>query len=230
VDYPLIGGMHEASCLEAVEPPPSLASPPAPPFEITLPPPADSPASFAEVVRRRRSALDFLGGGRAISAAQFAALLEAAAQPFPCDWNGRFIELRAFIHRVEGIPPGLYRCHLPSRTLSLLKAGDQRLAAAALSLGQDLAANSCVTFSMAARLRRAAGAYGNRAYRYCHWEAGAIGQRFHLASEALGFNSTGIGAFYDFDVHRATGLEDGEEFTLYHFACGYAVPDPRLSP
>ena len=47
--------------------------------------------------------------------------------------------------------------------------------AAALSLGQELAGNACVAFSMIADLERAARHHGNRGYRYVHFEAGAIG-------------------------------------------------------
>jgi len=44
-----------------------------------------------------------------------------------------------------------------------------------------------------------------------HFEAGAIGQRLYVGAEALGWNATGVGAFYDDDVHRYLGfLEEGE--------------------
>ena len=53
--------------------------------------------------------------------------------------------------------------------------------------------------------------FGNRGYRYVHYEAGAIGQRLYLGAEALNWNATGIGAFYDDEVHRYLGfLEEGE--------------------
>jgi hypothetical protein len=53
--------------------------------------------------------------------------------------------------------------------------------------------------------------FGNRGYRYVHFEAGAIGQRLYVGAEALGWNATGIGAFYDDDVHRDLGfLEEAE--------------------
>jgi nitroreductase len=59
---------------------------------------------------------------------------------------------------------------------------------------------------MVADLARAAQAFGNRGYRYVYFEAGSIGQKFYLGAEALGWNATGIGAFYDDDVHRYLGL------------------------
>jgi nitroreductase len=74
----------------------------------------------------------------------------------------------------------------------------------------------------------AARSYGDRGYRYVHFEVGAIGQRLYLASEALGLLATGIGAFFDERVNRYlnVSLELGQ--VVYHFAIGYPVPDPRL--
>ncbi|MFY9733424.1 MAG: nitroreductase family protein [Candidatus Acidiferrales bacterium] len=64
---------------------------------------------------------------------------------------------------------------------------------------------------MIADLGEAARVFGNRGYRYVHFEAGAIGQRLYLGAEALGWNATGIGAFYDDDVHRYLGFLEEEE-------------------
>ena len=63
---------------------------------------------------------------------------------------------------------------------------------------------------MIADLGEAARVFGNRGYRYVYFEAGAIGQRLYVGAEALGWSATGIGAFYDDDVHRYLGfLEEG---------------------
>jgi nitroreductase len=62
-----------------------------------------------------------------------------------------------------------------------------------------------------------------------HFEAGAIGQRLYLAAEALGLQATGIGAFFDDQVHRYLNLPpSAQQQVVYHFAIGHAVPDPRL--
>jgi SagB-type dehydrogenase family enzyme len=70
--------------------------------------------------------------------------------------------------------------------------------------------------------------YGDRGYRYVHFEAGAIGQRMYLAAEALGLRATGIGAFFDDEVHKYLGLAPEQGQVVYHFAAGYPVFDPRL--
>jgi SagB-type dehydrogenase family enzyme len=198
--------------------------------EITLPSPASSTRSFGEVARMRRSALDFVGGKQSMSLAELSAILAVTAQPLSADFAGtRFIQLYMYAHRVDGLQPGVYRFWPERAELEQVKSGDQRVAAAGLSLGQDLAGNACVTFSMIGDLERAAHTYGDRGYRYAHFEAGAIGHRLYLAAEALGQGATGIGAFYDDEVHRHLNLIPKQGQVVYHFAIGYPVPDPRVS-
>jgi SagB-type dehydrogenase family enzyme len=229
--YPSIDGIHAATKLSsdarrsisAAEPPPTGSG------EIVLPYPDSSGRSFGDVVRMRRSALDFQGDTQFMSLPQLSAVLAVTAQPFIADFaSARFIQLYLYVHRVEGLEPGVYR-HWPERgELEWIASGDQRVAAAGLSLGQDLAGNACVAFSMIGDLDRAARAHGNRGYRYVHFEAGAIGHRLYLAAEALGLGATGIGAFYDEEVHRYLKLSPAQGQVVYHFAIGFEVPDARI--
>ena len=227
IAYPRIDAIHCATKLcrgiSATEPAPIGVG------EIKLPPPASSRRAFGEVARMRRSALDFVGGMKAMSLTQLSAILVATTRPFFADFAGaHFIQLYLYVHRVEGLQPGVYRLWPERAELEQIKSGDQRVAAAGLSLGQDLAGNACVAFSMIGDLERAARAHGDRGYRYVHFEAGAIGQRLYLAAEALGLGATGIGAFYDEEVHRYLNLAPEQGQVVYHFAIGYPVPDPRL--
>jgi SagB-type dehydrogenase family enzyme len=227
VPYPLIDRMHAATRVRAEHDVISEGATGG--GEIRLPAPASSIRSFGEVARMRRSALDFVGGSRSMSLAQLSAVLDAAAQPFSADFVGsRLVQLYLYAHRVDGLEPGVYRHWPQCGELELIRSGDQCVAAAGLSLGQDLAGNACVAFSMIADLDRAAGLHGDRGYRYVFFEAGAIGHRLYLAAEALGLGATGIGAFFDDEVHRYLHLESGERQVVYHFAIGYPVPDPRL--
>jgi SagB-type dehydrogenase family enzyme len=231
IAYPRIDSIHAATKLEEnqeIRPAASAADNPAGGLDrFRLPPPASSPRGFGEAARARRSALDFRGGTSSISLAQLSAILAVSAQPFSADFAGtRFIHLYLYVHRVDDLEPGVYRYWPHPGELERIRLGDQRVAAAGLSLGQNLAGNACVAFSMIADLDRAAACHGDRGYRYAHFEAGAIGQRLYLAAEALGLGATGIGAFFDDEVHRYLGLTSGQ--VVYHFAIGYPVPDPRL--
>ncbi|MBL8177697.1 MAG: SagB/ThcOx family dehydrogenase [Bryobacterales bacterium] len=234
--YPAIDDVHAATRLLSFSPVAQASAAVHRPGNIALAPIASSDLPFAEAVRRRRSALDFRGGSETISLEMFSRLLHAAARPFAADFEGdlqgpapaHYITLYAYVHRVDGLDAGVYRVCPVSQTIHRIGIGDQRLMAAGLSLGQDLAGNSCVTFSMVASMQRALADHGERGYRYVFFEAGHIGQRLYLASEAMGFRSTGIGAFYDDSVHRYLGLDGEHDQVVYHFACGFPVHDPRL--
>src|SRR6266404_2861849 len=126
-----------------------------------------------------------------------------------------FVTLYLYVHRVRDCEPGVYRWDGSSRGLEQLHRGNVERVAAYLSLEQALAGNACLAVSMVADLAAAAKIFGNRGYRYVHFEAGAIGQRLYLGAEALGWNATGIGAFYDDDVHRYLGfLEEKDNSVL----------------
>ena len=227
IAYPRIEEIHSATKI-SLSP---FAAPPSPTGsgEIRLPTPSFSRRDFGEVARMRRSALDFVGGMRSMSLTQLSAILGATTRPFSADFAGvRFIQLYLYVHRVDVLEPGVYRFWPESAELERIKIGDQRVAAAGLSLGQELAGNACVAFSMIGDLERAARAHGDRGYRYVHFEAGAIGHRLYLAAEALGLGATGIGAFYDEEVHRYLNLAPERGQVVYHFAIGYPVHDPRL--
>ena len=228
---PAIDGIHNATKLSNGTCPGILAAEPAPTGsgEITLPPRASSGSGFGEVVRKRRSALDFRGGTQSMSLTQLSAILDATAMPLSADFAGaHFIQLYLYVHRVDGLQPGVYRHWLERGELERIRSGDQRVVAGGLSLGQDLAGNACVAFSMIGDLERATRTHGDRGYRYVHFEAGAIGHRLYLAAEAFGLAATGIGAFYDEEVHSYLNLTPKQGQVVYHFAIGYPVPDPRL--
>jgi SagB-type dehydrogenase family enzyme len=217
IAYPWIEAIHSAT-----KPTLNTHAEPAPTGsgEIKLPEPASSTLAFGEVARKRRSALDFVGFTPSMSLAQLSAVMSTTRPDF--------IQLYLYVHRVDGLEPGVYRYWPERAELEQIRSGDQRVAAAGLSLGQDLAGNACVAFSMIGDLDRAVRAHGDRGYRYVHFEAGAIGQRLYLAAEALGLGATGIGAFFDDEVHRYLKLTPEQGQVVYHFAIGYPVPDPRV--
>jgi SagB-type dehydrogenase family enzyme len=151
-------------------------------------------------------------------------LLDFATRDWPADWRGNFggettpvergtdfVTLYLYFHRVRDCEPGVYRWDKLSRRLEQLHRGNVERMAAYLSLEQSLAGNACFAVSMIADLAQAAQVFGNRSYRYVHFEAGSIGQRLYVGAEALGWSATGIGAFYDDDVHRYLGLLEEED-------------------
>jgi SagB-type dehydrogenase family enzyme len=185
--------------------------------------PRDAP--LGPTVRRRRSALDFDARTPPMERRELDQLLDFATRDWRADWRGNFgneptlgergsdlVTLYLYIHRVRDCEPGVYRWDRANRKLEQLHLANVQRVAAYLSLEQSLAGNSCFTISMIADLGEAARVFGNRGYRYAYFDAGAIGQRLYVGAEALGWNATGIGAFYDDDVHRYLGfLEEGPD-------------------
>jgi SagB-type dehydrogenase family enzyme len=232
IHFPLLDRMHAATKLIRKLAPVGQSQTrrpiPASSFPVRLPG-IDDFSAFGKIARTRRSALDFQGGGHAMPLSQLSTILSCAAQPLSADFAGkRFIELYLYVHRVEGLEPGVYRYDSGQLTLEKIHSGDQRVRAAALSLRQDMAGNACVAFSLIGNLSNATRIYGDRGYRYVHFEAGAIGQALYLAPKALGLGASGIGAFFDDDVNSYLGLNITEKQVVYHFAIGYPVLDPRL--
>ena len=168
-------------------------------------------------------------------------------------WRPR-IHLGLFVHRVEGIPPGLYALardpgklaalkeamrrefrwqHLPScptgLPLYLLKEGDCRALAATVSCGQHIAGDGAFSLGMLADYMDSLTRYGAAFYRNLFWEAGMVGQVLYLEAEEAGIRSTGIGCYFDDPVHEVFGITSGQWQSFYHFTVGGPVEDTRLT-
>ncbi|MBZ5644431.1 MAG: SagB/ThcOx family dehydrogenase [Acidobacteriia bacterium] len=226
IPYELLLEMHRATILSdpagPVPAPPTNAATEHQPRLPSPEPARDAP--LGEIARRRRSALDFDPRTPPMPREDAEQILDFATRDWPADWRGNFhgalaefsrgadfIALYLYVHRVRGCESGVYQWDTSARRMVQLHRGSVERVAAFLSLEQPLAGNSCFTVSMIADLAGAARIFSNRGYRYVYFEAGAIGQRLYLGAEALGWNATGIGAFYDDDVHRYLGFLGEEE-------------------
>ncbi len=177
-------------------------------------------------------------------------------RPMPWDvlpWEPA-IHLVLFVHRVDGLAPGVYMLVRDPRAveslrrathphyswtpppgspedlpLYLLEEGDARQMAAQLSCHQDIAADGAFSLGMIAEFDASLARHGPWFYRRLFWETGVIGQVLYLEAEAFGVRATGIGCFFDDPVHRAIGMQDTAFQSLYHFTVGGPVEDPRLT-
>jgi hypothetical protein len=211
-------------------------------------------SSAGQIIRQRRSLLA-CDGRTTIAAERFYRML-SRTMPVPGDaipWAPA-IHFGLFVHRVEGIEPGLYAMardavkaeklraamhgHFAwekppgcpaSLPLYLLERGDARGLATQVSCRQDIAGDGAFSLGMIAEYLASLVAHGPSFYRRLFWEAGAIGQVLYLEAEAAGVRATGIGCFFDDPVHQVFGLRDLEFQSLYHFTVGGYVDDPRLT-
>ncbi|RMH05591.1 MAG: SagB/ThcOx family dehydrogenase [Nitrospirae bacterium] len=234
----------------------------------TSPKEESSPSLLAgAIIHQRRSAVAF-DGKTSIPLARFYAMLSrimphserpVSQRPVPWDavpWDPT-IHLGVFVHRVDGLSPGLYlliRHHDPAMRqvfqqamhahfswitppgcpselpFYLLEEGHAQQLAMQLSCWQDIAGDSAFSLGMIAEFDASLNRYGPWFYRRLFWEAGLIGQVLYLEAEAAGVRATGIGCFFDDPVHRVFGFYPSTQFqSLYHFTVGGPIEDRRLT-
>jgi len=208
----------------------------------------------AKIIRQRRSASAFDRTG-SVTREQFLSILDKTlprsdCAPFDVELGDPALHLLIFVHRVEGLAPGLYffirnnKALDPIKSLTqpkfmwdpieknfplfLLEKGNFREQAIMVSCHQDIAGHSAFSLGMIADFKEPVTS-NPFAYRQLFWESGMIGQVLYLAAEAHGLRGTGIGCYFDDAVHEILGLADNQYQSLYHFTIGKPVDDPHLT-
>ena len=221
----------------------------------------DVPA--AQIIRQRRSAVAF-DAKTSISADTFFAMLDRVmphsdrsqlARPMP--WDGwpyePVIHLMLFVHRIDGLTPGLYVLLRDPGKLAFVQGamnpeltwqlapgcpdqlplywvleGDAKKLAAQVSCHQDIAGDSAFSCGMLAEFEGQLRQRGAWWYPRMFWEAGLLGQVLYLEAERAGVRATGIGCFFDDPVHEIVSIKGLSLQSLYHFTIGGPVEDRRL--
>jgi hypothetical protein len=230
---------------------PGHAFPLSHPADPALPAP---PAYPAPLILQRRSAVA-LDGVSSIDAESFFAMLSRVmprdAPPWDALWWSARVHLALFVHRVDGVEPGLYLLAREAAALErlrtscgreflwdqvhealplfLLARGDCQALARRLSCHQDIAADGFFSLGMIAEFDASLREFGASFYRHLFWEAGVVGQVLYLEAESAGARATGIGCFFDDPVHEVLGLNDHAFQSLYHFTVGIPIEDARLT-
>ncbi len=210
--------------------------------------------TFARIARQRRSAVDF-DGVTSITAEAFFGMLEcllprANTPPWNALASTPLVHPAMMVHRVESLEAGLYVMardanalpdlrqsmrpdwlwrkvgpeHLP---LYFLLPHDLQAVARTICCHQEIAADSCFALGMLARFDLALAQPWR--YRQLFQECGMLGHVLYLEAEAAGIRATGIGCYFDDEMHSLLGMRDRTWQSLYHFTMGGAVDDPRLS-
>ena len=228
----------------SVSPPSGRLGPP--PFPVR-------PLSARWLIRRRRSAVQ-MDGKTAMAQDDFERLLwrllDAGNLPHLALGSRPRVHPVFYIHRLEGLAPGLYflprsgagerlfRERTEGRWLweppfdrklpfYLLAEGEVQRIAAAVSCHQEIAADGAFALSLVAEFERPI--RENRwEYARLHLEAGALGQLLYLEAESCGLQGTGIGCFFDDTIHELLGLSDHALQVVYHFTVGKGVEDSRI--
>lgn len=247
-DWPIIDEVATASMSPVVG---TGWNPPSKPIPFSD---RNHPAS--RIIRQRRSAVS-MDGKTTMELDDFTRLLWRVmpenATPFSTLGHPPLVSLVLFVHRVNDLEPGLF-CLVrhPDHEVSLREkirsefswqkpknipsdlplyrwvTGDVSPAAQQLSCHQAIAAEGAFSLGMLAQFQTSLESFGQGVYRQLFWETGMIGQMLYLEAEAAGLRGTGIGCFYDDEVHRLLGFDDQSWQSLYHFTVGGPVDDDRL--
>jgi SagB-type dehydrogenase family enzyme len=216
-----------------------------------------------QIIRQRRSAVSF-DGKTSISSATFFRMMQLVMpqsdrpqleRPMPWDvWPYEpAIHLLLFVHRVEGLKPGLYFLVRDPQKLSFIQQsmnpeltwtrapgcpedlplywlleGDAKKLAIQVSCHQEIAGDSAFSFGMLAEFEGRLREGGAWWYPRLFWESGLLGQVLYLEAEAAGVRATGIGCFFDDPVHEIVAMKGLSLQSLYHFTIGGPVEDRRL--
>ncbi len=209
------------------------------------------------VIQQRRSAVA-MDKQTDMQAEQFYQLLPRlmpgqVETPFNVLISAARVQLIFFVHRIEGIKPGVYCLIREPELLTELKLlmkkefvwkkpktcpetlplfclieGDVMSLSQQLSCQQEIAADGCFSLAMLSRFEKTLQQTGAWLYPQLYWECGMIGQVLYLEAEAMNLQGTGIGCFFDDPVHEFLGLQDMNFQTLYHFTIGGALHDDRI--
>ena len=253
VDWPIIDQAAVATRKPATEAYGDTPTPTGPPLPV-----GSAPISFRMIVHQRRSCLA-LDGKTGITRAAFYQILRKTVPgsgrfPFTAlPWSPK-IHFGLFVHRVDGIDPGLY-CLIRDRAqldplksamkqefaweipadcpndvmLYRLLTGDAQELSQQISCHQEIASDGCFSLGMIGEYEAPLSRYGAWFYRRLFWEAGVLGQVLYLEAEASGIRGTGIGCYFDDPMHGVLGLSDRRYQDLYHFTMGGPIEDARLT-
>ncbi|KAF3440002.1 hypothetical protein FNV43_RR18280 [Rhamnella rubrinervis] len=220
-----------------------------------------------EVVRKRRSAVD-MDGVTVMRRDTFYQIMlhclpsgsqngmmqkRQLALPFGAlSWDAE-VHAALFVHRVAGLPQGLYflvrnEDHSGDLRNSMrsdfkwtkpegcpddlplyeLDKGDYGIVAERLSCHQEIASHGCFSLGMVARFEPTLREKSVWMYPRLFWETGVLGQVLYLEAHAVGISATGIGCYFDDHVHELLGLKGSKFQSLYHFTVGGPVLDRRI--
>ncbi len=163
-----------------------------------------------EAILRRRSTRRFQRGQ--MRRAQLARILAAAYAPENIGLSEQpsldRSHLMTFIAvlSVEGFEPGVYYLAPHGLEMRLVRPGCAPEAVQYLCLGQELGGDATAVVFHTADLADAVRAFGDRAYRYLHLDAGLLGERLDLAALSEGCGASGIGGFFDDQVTDLLGI------------------------
>lgn len=241
--HPAAAEFHRKSCNRSegapVIPAPIAQAPPGP-FKrypgvpsVSLPAPRSQTTPLGEALRARLSCRHF--SGEAMALAQLSDLLgggfglrdadsDTPERPLPSGGNRYPLELYVLARNVDGLEAGTHHYAVASHALEQLRGPTPWSTVRELFLGQAWLEHASMIVVVTGVLARTLERYGERGFRFVHFEAGHCVQNLTLLAAAQGLGTLSLGGFYDAQLAAFLGLDMEIELPLYGLALG--VPEP----
>lgn len=130
-------------------------------------------------------------------------------------------ETYLFMQNVEGLSAGLYRfLALEHALLPVDLTPEIAPVIKEAFYGCPMIEKCAALFIWTAVLQRMTYAYGQRAYRYLHLDAGHVCQNLYLAAHTVRCGVCAIGHYDDEKTNAALGLDGAEQFAIYAATTG----------
>ncbi|MGI0048482.1 MAG: SagB/ThcOx family dehydrogenase, partial [Nitrososphaera sp.] len=156
--------------------------------------------TLGDVILRRGSTRRFTHS--AISKNQLSTILYSSTRGIPLEIFGEgesLVDIYLIVNAVDGLAPGHYFYNRQANLLEQLDSKKElasRTESGYLCLGQPLFSDASAVFFMMTDLDAILKTLGNRGYRVCQFEAGAVAGKIYLSTYAQGLGASGS-TFYD---------------------------------
>ncbi|WP_372883074.1 SagB/ThcOx family dehydrogenase [Psychromonas sp.] len=213
----------------------------------------NSPYGAEDIIRKRRSAQRYSQQNSKTDMPVFLHMLSRTLASKGCPFDlfpyPSRVHLILFVHAINGLESGLYiwlrntqhlqdlkqQCHTnfdwllveKGYPLYRLEKGNFREKAQTISCNQAIAGDSAFSLGMIAQFDAVIDEDPS-SYPRLFWETGLIGQVLYLEAEAFDLRGTGIGCFFDDQLHDLLGVKNKSWQSLYHFTVGKPLDDLRL--
>lgn len=202
-----------------------------------LPEPAPIGITLAEALAGRCSCRDFadhpvetgalgelLHHGYGVLGRDHWRAAEFLERPVPSGGGMYPLELHVIARNISGLADGIY--HYVPLLHGLERAREVRVPDTLLRylfMGQYPVMIAPLIVVISSVPGRSMKKYADRGYRYILMEAGHVAQNLNLAAIGLGLQSLNLGGFFDDELGRLCGMDEGEEFPLYAVAVGHGA-------
>ena len=141
------------------------------------------------------------------------------------------VEVYLVAGEMPGLKSGVYHFSPADASLTLLREGDHRGELVDAAGGEERVAAAPVTLVLSAVFWRSSWKYGERGYRYCHWDAGTVLSNALAVGRATDLPIGLVTGFHDGRVNRLLGLTPKREAALCLVPVGSGIgPPAAVSP